>query len=87
MYKTISLVTAVILLAGCSANMAEPNNKEPASEETFDQRKHQSELVKQANKVKCQDARMDMVDAEAKGNVGEIQLVKARLQKFCVAED
>lgn len=91
------IVSAISLtFVACGAHRAAPydKNKSPEERENYagvegmkQYQKDQDALIKQANKIKCQDARMDFVDAEAKGDVGEVRLVKARLQKYCAEEE
>ena len=50
------------------------------------QQKDQATLTKEANKLKCQDARLDLVEAEGEGDINMIRQVKARVQRLCVTE-
>lgn len=55
-------------------------------EGSIQRQKEQAHLAQQANKLKCQGARLNLVDAEAQGDMNAIRQVKALVQKNCVAE-
>lgn len=94
MYKKISCIALITLLASCSSMPTESAKKDKEESDKHLGVKGIKEfetdpavVLRETNKVKCQEARMDMVDAEAKGDVGEVRLVKARLQKYCVPDE
>ncbi|MEO9947024.1 MAG: hypothetical protein ABJH28_09345 [Paraglaciecola sp.] len=94
MYKKISCITLLILLTSCSSMTSESTNKDKDESDKHlgvnGMKEFETDpavVLRETNKVKCQEARMDMVDAEAKGDVGEVRLVKARLQKYCVPDE
>ena len=85
-----------LTLVACGSHQAPPYEKEKRPEDreqysgvegSIQKQKDQAYLINQANKVKCQDARLDLVDAEAEGDINMIRRVKARLQKLCVIEE
>jgi hypothetical protein len=91
--KTITVIALSLTIVACGARMAEPydENKAPEDRENYaglkgmkQQQKDQNSLTKQANKIKCQDARLDLVDAEALGDINTIRQVKSLIQKLCV---
>lgn len=84
-----------LILIACSAQQAPPyeQDKRPKDrgqysgvEGVVQKQKDEAYMANQANKFKCQDARLDLVDAEAEGDINMIRRVKARLQKLCVVE-
>ncbi|WP_133470191.1 hypothetical protein [Paraglaciecola marina] len=94
MYKKISCITLLILLTSCSTMTSESTKKDKDESDKHlgvnGMKEFETDptvVLRETNKVKCQEARMDMVDAEAKGDVGEVRLVKARLQKYCVPDE
>lgn len=96
MNKLLIVGAVTLTLTACGAHRAPPYDKDkrPQDREQYSgvkgyiqQQKDQAFLVKQANKVKCQDARLDLVDAEAGGNSNVIRRVKARLEKLCAIEE
>jgi hypothetical protein len=96
MNKIFIICTFSLTLLACSANQTLTNEKEKRPEDkgeysgvegAIQKQKDQAYLINQANKVKCQDARLDLVDAEAEGDINMIRRVKARLQKLCVIEE
>lgn len=94
--KKILIISAFTLtLVACGAHRAPPYEKEKRPEDrgqysgvegSIQKQKDQAYLTNQANKLKCQDARLDLVDAEAEGDINMVRRVKARLQKLCVVE-
>jgi len=96
MNKLLIVSAFTLTLAACSAHRAPPYEKDKRPEDR-DQysgvegmkqyQKDQNSLIKQANQIKCQDTRMDFVDAEAAGDESLVRQVKVRLQKYCIEED
>ena len=95
MNKFFIVSASTLMLVACSAHRtASYENDESAQdrgqysgvEGVIQKQKDQAYLTNQANKLKCQDARLDLVDAEATGDSHMIRRVKARVQKFCVLE-
>jgi len=92
----IFIISAFTLtLVACGAHRAPPYEKEKRPEDrgqysgvegVIQKQKDQAYLANEANKFKCQDARLDLVDAEAEGDINMIRRVKARVQKLCVVE-
>ncbi|MFT2090244.1 hypothetical protein [Paraglaciecola sp. 2405UD69-4] len=95
MYIKTTILAFVILFAGCAAHHEPSHGKkaEKGSEDYLGEngiKEYETDpavVLRRTNKVKCQEARMDMVDAESKRDEGEIRLVKARLQKYCIADE
>lgn len=91
--KTLVVMIFVTVLAACQSKVEGPYDGSPNGAKNSEQSEGLSEyekqqaLTKQANKIKCQDARMDMVDAEAQGDVNMIRLVKARLIRYCEPDE
>jgi len=93
----IFIISAFTLtLAACSVYQAPPyeKNKRPDDkgqysgvEGVVQKQKDEAYLANEANKFKCQDARLDLVDAEAEGDINMVRRVKVRLQKLCVIEE
>ena len=91
----IFIVSAFSLtLVACSVYQAPPYEREKRVEDqgpyigvegAIQKQEDQAYLINQANKAKCQDARLDLVDVEAEGDVNMIRRVKTRVQKLCVA--
>ena len=84
-----------LILLACSAQQAAPyeKNKRPTDrgqysgvEGVIQKQKVEAYMTNQANKFKCQDARLDLVDAEAEGDINMIRRVKVRVQKLCVLD-
>jgi len=94
--KKIFIVSALTLtLAACGSHQAPPYEKEKRPEDreqysgvegSIQKQKDQAYMDNQANKLRCQDSRLDLVDAEAEGDINMIRQVKARVQKNCVVE-
>jgi predicted metal-dependent phosphoesterase TrpH len=92
----IFIVSALTLtLVACGSYQAPPYEKEKRPEDrgeysgvegSIQKQKDQAYMANQANKLRCQDSRLDLVDAEAEGDVNTIRQVKARVQKNCVVE-
>jgi hypothetical protein len=92
----ILIVSAFTLtLVACGAHQAPPykKDKRPKDQSEYSgvegvvqKQKDQAYLANEANKFKCQDARLDLVDAEAGGDINMVRRVKARGQKLCVIE-
>lgn len=90
------IVNALTLtLVACGSYQAPAYEKEKRVEDrgqysgvegVVQRQKDQAYLTNQANRLKCQDSRLDLVDAEAEGDVNMIRQVKARVQKNCVVE-
>tara|TARA_R110000751_G_scaffold73956_1_gene149671 strand:+ start:18184 stop:18459 length:276 start_codon:yes stop_codon:yes gene_type:complete len=84
-----------LTLVACSSHQAPPYDKDKRPEDreqysgiegVMQKQKDQIYLNNQARLAKCQDARLDLVDAEAEGDINMIRQVKARVQKNCVIE-
>ncbi|WP_299084560.1 hypothetical protein [uncultured Paraglaciecola sp.] len=89
----ISIFT--LCLVACSAHQASApeDSKRPHKQDSYSgiegsiqKQKDQLYKTNQANKLKCQDARLDLVNAEAEGDLNLIRQVKAKVQKLCVIE-
>lgn len=90
----IFIVSALTLtLVACGSHQAPAYEKEKRPEDrgqytgvegVIQKQKDQAYLTQQANKLKCQDSQLDLVDAEAEGDVNMIRQVKSRVQKNCV---
>jgi hypothetical protein len=88
-------VGIALFFSACGVMQVPSYDKDKAPEEgksysdakqMAEQQKDQVALMKQANKLKCQDTRLDWVDAEASGDINRIQQVRSRIQKLCVVE-
>lgn len=95
MHKILIVMLVSITITACGARVADPyeRDKAPADRGTYSglegmkqQKKDQDTLTKEANKLKCQDARLDLVEAEGEGDINMIRQVKARVQRLCVTE-
>jgi predicted metal-dependent phosphoesterase TrpH len=84
-----------LTIVACGSHQAPPYEKEKRPEDrgqysgvegSIQKLKEQAYLTNQANKLKCRDSKLDLVDAEAEGDINMIRQVKARVQKNCVAE-
>jgi hypothetical protein len=84
-----------LTLVACGSHQAPPYEKDKRPEDrgqytgiegSIQKQKDQAYMANQANKLKCQDSRLDLVDAEAEGDINMIRQVKARVQKNCVIE-
>ena len=82
-----------LTLVGCASHQAPAYEKDKRPEDrgqytgvegSIQKQKDRAYLTNQANKLKCQDSRLDLVDAEADGDINMIRQVKARVQKNCV---
>ncbi|MFQ3192779.1 MAG: hypothetical protein ACI936_003932 [Paraglaciecola sp.] len=92
----IFIVSALTLtFVACGSHQAPPYEKEKRPKDrgqysgiegVIQKQKDQAHLTNQANKLKCQDSQLDLVDAEAEGDINMIRQVKARVQKNCVVE-
>ena len=95
MNKFLIVSAVAVTLIACGSHRAPPYEKEKRPEDrgqysgiegSIQKQKDQAYLANEANRFKCQDARLDLVDAEAEGDVNTIRRVKTRVQKLCVAE-
>jgi hypothetical protein len=95
MNKVFIISACTLLLVACSSPQAPLYEKQKRREDqgqytgvegVVQKQKDQAYLANQANKAKCQDARLDLVDAEGEGDFNMIRRVKARVQKLCVIE-
>jgi hypothetical protein len=95
MSKFFVVSAFTLMLVACSAQQAPPYEKDKRPEVrgeysgvegSIQKQKDQAYMAKEANKFKCQDARLDLVDAEAEGDINMIRRVKVRVQKLCVGE-
>ncbi|MBU3004409.1 hypothetical protein [Paraglaciecola arctica] len=95
MKKLLFVSVFTLTLVACGSHRAPPYEKDKRPEDrteysgvegSIQQQKDQAYLAIQANKLKCQDARLDLVDAEAEGDINMIRQVKARVQKLCVGD-
>jgi predicted metal-dependent phosphoesterase TrpH len=94
--KNFFIVSVFTLtLVACGSHQAPPYEKDKRPEDRGDysgvegsiqKQKDQAYMANQANKLRCQDSRLDLVDAEAEGDINMIRQVKARVQKNCVIE-
>jgi predicted metal-dependent phosphoesterase TrpH len=90
------IVSALTLsLVACGSHQAPAYEKEKRPEDrgqysgiegVIQKQKDQAYMANQANKLRCQDSRLDLVDAEAEGDINMIRQVKSRVQKDCVVE-
>jgi hypothetical protein len=95
MNKIIIVSACTLILVACSAYQAPSyeKNKRPQDQAEYSgvkgviqKQRDEAYLANEANKFKCQDARLDLVEAEAEGDINMVRRVKARLQKLCVIE-
>ena len=95
MNKILIVSAFTLILAACSAHQSPLYEKDKRPQDpseysgvegTIQKQKDQAYLSNQANKFKCQDARLDLVDAEAEGDMNIVRRVKARVQKLCVVQ-
>ncbi|MGS2719680.1 hypothetical protein [Paraglaciecola aestuariivivens] len=95
MKNSLIIITTSLGLMACGAIMADPYDKDlaPSKPKVYSgaegqkkQQKDQTTLTKEANKLKCQDAKLDLVDAEAEGDVNRVRQVKARVHKLCTQD-
>jgi predicted metal-dependent phosphoesterase TrpH len=93
--KIIILSIFTLTLVACGSYQAPAYEKEKRPEDrgqytgvegSIQKQKDQAYMANQANKLRCQDSRLDLVDAEAEGDINMIRQVKARVQKNCVIE-
>jgi hypothetical protein len=89
----VSALTLTLVACGSHQAPAYEKDKRPKDrgqytgiEGVIQKQKDQAYLTNQANQLKCQDSRLDLVDAEAEGDINMIRRVKARVQKNCVIE-
>lgn len=84
-----------LTLVACGSHQAPPYEEDKRPEDrgqytgvegSIQKQKDQAYMANQANKLRCQDARLDLVDVEAEGDINMIRQVKARVQKYCVGE-
>jgi hypothetical protein len=95
MKKIIIVSIFTLTLVACGAHRAPPYEKDKRPEDrgqysgvagVVQKQKDQAYLANEANKFKCQDARLDLVDAEAEGDINMIRSVKVRVQKLCIIQ-
>lgn len=95
MNKFLIISVFTLTTVACSSHQAPPYEKDKRPEDrgqytgvagSIQKQKDQAYLTNQANKLKCQDSRLDLVDAEAEGDINMIRQVKARVQKNCVGQ-
>lgn len=95
MKKLLFVSVFTLTLVACGSHRAPPYEKDKRPEDrteysgvegSIQKQKDQAYMANQANKLKCQDARLDLVDAEAEGDINMIRQVKARVQKLCVGD-
>ncbi|GAC21465.1 hypothetical protein [Paraglaciecola arctica] len=95
MNKIFIISALTLTLVACGSHRAPPYEKDKRPEDreqysgiegVIQQQKDQTYLNNQARMAKCQDSRLDLVDAEAEGDINMIRQVKARVQKNCVIE-
>ena len=95
MNKVFIVSAFTLTLVACGSYQAPAYEKDKRPEDrgqytgiegVIQKQKDQNYLTNQANKLKCQDSRLDLVDAEAEGDINMIRRVKARVQKNCVVE-
>ena len=95
MNKIFIVSAFTLILIACSAQQASPyeTDKRPKDREQYSgiegvvqKQIDQAYMANEANKFKCQDARLDLVDAEAEGDINMIRRVKVRVQTLCVLE-
>ena len=95
MNKIFIVSALTFTLVACGSHQAPSYEKDKRPEDRgqysgigglIQQQKDQAYLANEDNKFKCQDARLDLVDAEAEGDTNMIRRVKARVQKRCVLE-
>ena len=95
MNKIFIVSVFTLTLVACGSHQAPPYEKDKRPEDrgqytgiegSIQKQKDQAYMANQANKLKCQDSRLDLVDAEAEGDINMIRQVKARVQKNCVIE-
>ncbi|WP_293747100.1 hypothetical protein [uncultured Paraglaciecola sp.] len=95
MNKIFIISALTLTLVACGARQAPPYEKEKRPEDrgqytgvagVIQKQKDEAYMKNQANKLKCQDSKLDLVDAEAEGDINMIRQVKARVQKNCVVE-
>jgi hypothetical protein len=93
--KFLIVSVFVLTLVACGSHQAPPYEKDKRPEDrgqytgvagSIQKQKDQAYQTNQANKLKCQDSRLDLVDAEAEGDINMIRQVKARVQKNCVGQ-
>ncbi|WP_158967517.1 hypothetical protein [Paraglaciecola sp. L3A3] len=74
------------LASSCSFNYG-PSTEEHASEsqeaDSKEKISHEMQELNKMRKIKCQDAKLDLVEAEASKNIAQINLVTKRIQKYC----
>ena len=87
-------VFALTLIA-CSSHQAPPYEKDKRPQDrdqysgiegVIQKQKDEAYLANEANRFKCQDSRLDLVDAEAEGDINMVRRVKVRVQKLCVID-
>ena len=95
MNKILIISALTLIFVACSSHQSPLYEKEKRPEDlgqysgvegSIQKQKIQAYQSQQANKLRCQDSRLDLVDAEAGGDMNLIRQVKARVQKNCVAE-
>lgn len=95
MKKLLFVSVFTLTLVACGSHRAPPYEKDKRPEDrteysgvegSIQKQKDQAYMANQANKLKCQDARLDLVDAEAEGDINMVRQVKARVQKLCVGD-
>ncbi|PKG93368.1 hypothetical protein [Paraglaciecola sp. MB-3u-78] len=90
----VSALTLTLVACGSHQAPAYETDKRPEDRGEYtgvagvvQKQKDQAYMANQANKLRCQDSRLDLVDAEAEGDINMIRQVKARVQKNCVVEN
>lgn len=95
MNKIFIVSAFTLILSACSVHQSplyekDKRQQDPSEysgvEGAIQKQKDKAYLTNQANKFKCQDARLDLVDAEAEGDINMIRRVKVRVQKLCVVQ-
>jgi hypothetical protein len=95
MNKIFIVGAFALTLIACGSHQAPPYEKDKRPQDrgqysgvegVVQKQKDEAYLANEANKFKCQDARLDLVDAEGEGDINMIRRVKARVQKLCVIE-
>ena len=95
MNKNFIVGAFAFTLIACGSHQAPPYEKDKRPQEpgqysgvagVIQKQKDEAYQANEANRFKCQDARLDLVDAEAEGDINMIRRVKVRVQKLCVID-
>lgn len=92
MKNTLAVISAIFILSACNATQAPPydKSKAPAERENYSGLKGASQKIEDEafaeNKEKmqkCDEARFDLIDAQAKKDEPAVKQLQAQIRKLC----